>query len=139
MNRVVSRLLFAAVCAALIGAVVAGCGSSSSSSSTDAGKTLVLYSAQHEAMTESLAKGFEETSGAKVEVREGEDEELAAQVEQEGSASPADAILTENTPPLESLAEKGLLAPVDKSTLEQVPAELVPTKGTGSGSPPARR
>ena len=60
MNRAVPRLFFAAVCAALIGAVVAGCGSSSSSSSgSSEGKTLVLYSAQHEAMTESLAQGFE--------------------------------------------------------------------------------
>ena len=128
MNRVVPRLLFAAACTALIGVVVAGCGSSSSSSST-----LVLYSAQHEAMTEALAQGFEEASGAKVEVRDGEDEELAAQVEQEGSASPADVILTENTPPLESLAEKGLLAPVDQSTLKQVPAEFSSAEGDWVG------
>jgi iron(III) transport system substrate-binding protein len=129
MKPVVPRSIFFVACMALIVAVVAACGSSSSSSSTssgseaDSGKTLVLYSAQHEQMTEAFVKGFEEKTGATVEVRTGEDEGLAAQVEQEGSASPADVILTENTPPLEALAEQGLLAKVDKSTLEQVPAK----------------
>jgi iron(III) transport system substrate-binding protein len=138
MKLAVPRLLFAAACAALIAAAVAGCGSSSSSSSdasveSAAGKTLVLYSAQHEQMTEAFAKGFEEKTGAKVEVREGEDEELANQVEQEGSASPADVILTENTPPLEALAEKGLLAKVEKPTLEQVPAQYNSDEGDWVG------
>ncbi len=139
MIRAVSRPLFVAACTVLIAAIVAGCGSSSSPSSStsaageDSGKTLVLYSAQHEQMTEAFAEGFEEKTGAKVEVREGEDEELAAQVEQEGSASPADVILTENTPPLEALAGEGLLAKVDKSTLEQVPSRYSSDAGDWVG------
>ncbi len=130
MIRAVPRLFFAAACAALIAAAFAGCGSSSSSSSPG---TLVLYSAQHEQMTAAFAKGFEEKTGAKVEVREGEDEELASQVEKEGSASPADVILTENTPPLEALAEKGLLAKVEKPTLEQVPSQYDSDEGDWVG------
>jgi iron(III) transport system substrate-binding protein len=155
MNPAVHRLAFAALFAAALATVVAGCGSSSSSSSSgssassgssttaasdsgpagesDSGKTLVLYSAQHEQMTEALAKGFEEKTGAAVQVRTGEDEGLASQVEQEGSASPADVILTENTPPLEALAEEGLLAKVDKSTLEQVPSEYNSDEGDWVG------
>ena len=74
-------------------------------------------------MTEALAKGFEEENGAKVQVRYGEDEGLASQIEQEGDASPADVVLTENTPPLELLAEKELLAKVDSSTLDEVPSQ----------------
>jgi iron(III) transport system substrate-binding protein len=74
-------------------------------------------------MTEALAKGFEEKSGSEVQIRFGEDEGLASQIEQEGSASPADVVLTENTPPLELLTEKGLLAKVDSSTLGEVPAQ----------------
>lgn len=138
MNRAVPRLLFAAACAALIAAAVAGCGSSSSSNSTasadsGSGGSLTLYSAQHEQMTEALAKGFEEETGASVAIRYGEDEGLADQIEQEGSASPADVVLTENTPPVEALAEKGLLAPVDKSTLEQVPAQYSSDEGLWVG------
>jgi iron(III) transport system substrate-binding protein len=108
-----TRPVFAALCIGIL-VLLAGCGSSSSSS-------LTLYSAQHEPMTEALAKGFEEKSGATVQVRYGEDEGLASQIEQEGDASPADVVLTENTPPLESLAEKGLLAKVKPPTLAEVP------------------
>jgi iron(III) transport system substrate-binding protein len=74
-------------------------------------------------MSEALAKGFEEENGAKVQIRFGEDEGLASQIEQEGDATPADVVLTENTPPLELLAEKELLAKVDSSTLDEVPSQ----------------
>jgi iron(III) transport system substrate-binding protein len=137
MKPAVPRLLSATACAALIAAVAVGCGSSSSDStaSTDSGSggTLTLYSAQHEEMTAALAKGFEEKTGASVQIRYGEDEGLADQIEQEGSASPADVVLTENTPPVESLAEKGLLAPVEKSTLAQVPAKYSSDEGKWVG------
>jgi iron(III) transport system substrate-binding protein len=102
-----------------------GCGSSSSS----AGGTLTLYSAQHEQMTNALVKGFEQQTGTKVRVRFGEDEGLANQIVQEGAASPADAFLTENTPPLELLTEKGLLAKVSSATLAQVPARYSSPSG----------
>jgi iron(III) transport system substrate-binding protein len=91
-----------------------GCGSS-----TD---TLTLYSAQHEKLTNAFAKAFEKQTGTKVRVRFGDDEGLANQIAQEGEASPADVLLTENTPPLELLAEKGLLSKVPSSTLARVPA-----------------
>jgi iron(III) transport system substrate-binding protein len=110
--------------AALTALLVAGCGSSSDSSGS-----LTLYSAQHEQMTEAFARGFEEASGAEVQIRYGEDEGLASQIEQEGDASPADVVLTENTPPLESLTEKGLLAKVKPSTLEGVPSRYSSPSG----------
>jgi iron(III) transport system substrate-binding protein len=99
-----------------------GCGSSGSSASSGKGGTLTLYSAQHEQMTNAFAKAFEKKTGATVRVRFGEDEGLANQIVQEGAASPADVLLTENTPPLELLTEKGLLAEADAATLAQVPS-----------------
>lgn len=120
----------AAACAvvAALALVVAGCGSSGSGPGT-----LTLYSAQHEQMTNALAKAFERKTGATVRVRFGEDEGLANQIVQEGSASPADVLLSENTPPLELLAEKGLLAPVDRPTLAQVPARYDSPSGRWVG------
>jgi iron(III) transport system substrate-binding protein len=116
----IDRRAVAVLCLASIAVIlVAGCGGSSSDSSG----SLTLYSAQHEPMTEALVKGFEEENGAKVQVRYGEDEGLASQIEQEGDASPADVVLTENTPPLELLADKELLAEVEPSTLEEVPSQ----------------
>jgi iron(III) transport system substrate-binding protein len=126
----------ATVAATLLAAfpvIAAGCGSSSSSGSTAGqsgssastakhGGTLTLYSAQHEQMTNALAKAFEKQTGATLRIRFGEDEGLANQIVQEGAASPADALLTENTPPLELLSEKRLLAKVKPDTLAQVPS-----------------
>jgi iron(III) transport system substrate-binding protein len=103
-----------------------GCGNTSSN-------TLTLYSAQHEQLTDALARAFERKTGEKVRIRFGEDEGLANQIVQEGSASPADVILSENTPPLELLAEKGLLAKVDSATLAQAPARYDSPKGRWVG------
>ena len=126
MSSRITRRVFAALCLSVIAVVpIAGCGGSSSDSSD----SLTLYSAQHEPMTEAFAKGFEEENGAKIQIRYGEDEGLASQIEQEGDASPADVVLTENTPPLESLAEKGLLSKVDPSTLEEVPSQYSSPSG----------
>ena len=46
-----------------------------------------------------------------------------------GDATPADVVLTENTPPLEALAEKELLAKVDPSTLAEVPSRYSSPSG----------
>jgi iron(III) transport system substrate-binding protein len=118
--RIARRWLSAICLAVTTSFFVAGCGNSSSSS--DSGGSLTLYSSQHEPMTEALVAGFEAENGAEVQVRYGEDEGLASQIEQEGDASPADVFLAENTPPLELLADKGLLAKVDSSTLDEVPS-----------------
>jgi iron(III) transport system substrate-binding protein len=126
---------------AALATVAAGCGSSSSVSSASSargagaasGGTLTLYSAQHEQMTGALAKAFEKQSGATVRVRFGEDEGLANQIVQEGSASPADVLLTENTPPLELLSEKGRLASVDAPTLANVPSRYDSKSGRWVG------
>ncbi len=130
MSSRIYRRVFAALCLSAIAVVpIAGCGVSSSSSSD----SLTLYSAQHEPMTEAFAKGFEEENGAEVQIRYGEDEGLASQIEQEGDASPADVVLTENTPPLESLSEKGRLSKVDPSTLEEVPSQYSSPDGDWVG------
>jgi iron(III) transport system substrate-binding protein len=111
------RPIFAALCLSSAAALFASCGSS------DPKGSLTLYSSQHEPMTEALVEGFEEENGGEVQVRYGEDEGLASQIEQEGDATPADVVLTENTPPLELLAGKELLAEVDSSTLDEVPSQ----------------
>jgi iron(III) transport system substrate-binding protein len=120
------RRIFTAVgITTVLGASLAACGGSSS----DGSGTLTLYSSQHEPMTEALVKGFEAENGAEVEVRYGEDEGLASQIEQEGDASPADVFLAENTPPLELLAGEELLAEVDSSTLDEVPSRYSSPSG----------
>jgi iron(III) transport system substrate-binding protein len=122
-----TRLLLAVAGALSSSLVLAACGSSAGDPTTSAGggksgRTLTLYSGQHEEMTKAVVAAFEKQTGAKVRVRFGEEPELANQIAEEGSASPADVFFTENAPPLTELSDKGLLAPVDASALRQVPA-----------------
>lgn len=123
------RALALPLAALLAAAPIVGCGDSSS----DSGDSLTLYSAQHEPISEAFAKGFEEENGTEVKIRYGEDEGLASQIEQEGDSSPADVVLTENTPPLEALSSKGLLSQVDSSTLSEVPEQFSSSNGDWVG------
>ncbi len=105
--------------AVVVGAVVlAGC-SSGGSSSPDA---LTLYSGQHEQTTQALIAAFEKQTGIKVNVRNDDEDVLADQIVTEGSRSPADVYFTENTPPLQELASKGLLSSVAPTTLAKTPS-----------------
>jgi iron(III) transport system substrate-binding protein len=114
---------------------LAACGSSSTSSSTStsSGTTITLYNGQHEQTTSLLVAGFEKQTQIKVKVRSDDEDVLGNQIVQEGSSSPADVFYTENTPVLEDLQEKGLLAPVPASTLAAVPAKYSSPQGDWVG------
>ena len=59
---------------------------------------LVVYNAQHENLTQAWAEEFTKETGIAIEMRNGSDNELANQIVAEGSGSPADVFLTENSP-----------------------------------------
>src|SRR3954451_17351064 len=82
---------------------LSACGSGSGSGSSQAGGggdggTLTLYNAQHEDLMKLMVDGFTKQTGIKVNMRNGDDFELANQIVQEGKASPADVFVTENSP-----------------------------------------
>jgi iron(III) transport system substrate-binding protein len=107
--------------ALVMGAVVlAGC-SSSSTASSDA---LTVYSGQHVQTTQALIAAFEKQTGITVNLRSDDEDVLADQIVTEGSRSPADVYFTENSPPLQYLASKGLLSSVAPSTLNNTPARF---------------
>ena len=119
--------------AALTSVALAACGSGAGSSrqaaggagtspGSMAGQSITVYSGQHEQTVQALVKDFEAKSGVTVNVRSGDEAELANQVLTEGKASPADVFFAENPPALTTLEEKGLLAKVDAGTLSAVPA-----------------
>jgi iron(III) transport system substrate-binding protein len=103
---------------ALAGLLLAACGSSSRSA-----QSITLYNGQHVQTTDSLVAGFEKKTGIMVDVRSDTEDTLADQIVTEGSHSPADVIYTENTPAMQYLADKGLLAKVDPSTLAHTPSK----------------
>ena len=94
---------------------------------------LVVYNAQHEALTQAWADGFTRDTGIKVTLRNGDDTELGNQIVQEGAASPADVFLTENSPAMALVDTAGLFAPVDAATLAQVPQGFKPADGKWIG------
>jgi iron(III) transport system substrate-binding protein len=94
---------------------------------------IVLYNGQHEQTTALLARAFERESHVKVSIRSGDEATLGNQIEQEGSASPADVFYSENTPVLEALREHGLLAAVRPSTRAALPSGESPSRGVWVG------
>ena len=94
---------------------------------------IVVYNAQHENLVKSWVDGFTKETGIKVTLRNGDDSELGNQLVQEGSASPADVFLTENSPSMVLVDNANLFAPLDADTLKQVPAEYRPAHGRWIG------
>jgi len=84
--------------------------------------TITLYNGQHIQTTDALVAAFEKATGIGVDVRNDDEDVLDAEIIAEGARSPADVIFTENSPALEYLQAKALLAPVYRSTLEHTPA-----------------
>ncbi|MCC7369920.1 MAG: extracellular solute-binding protein [Chloroflexi bacterium] len=95
--------------------------------------TLTLYNAQHVPLAEAWVSAFTQETGIKVEIRSGRDLELANLIVQEGSASPADVFITENSPAMSVVGQAGLFAPVDTETLALVPPQLSSASGDWVG------
>lgn len=112
---------------AVVGAAVlslsAGCGLGGGSDTE-----LIVYSGQHEDLVTAMIKGFAEESGINVVLRNGSDSELGNQLVQEGSASPADVFLTENSPAMTLVSAAGLFAGLAEETVGHVPAGYVSTR-----------
>ena len=106
---------------------------STQSVAADNNDGIVVYNAQHENLVKSWVDGFTKETGVKVTLRNGDDSELGNQLVQEGSASPADVFLTENSPSMVLVDNANLFAPLDADTLKQVPAEYRPAHGRWIG------
>ncbi len=122
------RIASLATVLALAAALLTGCGNSSSS-----GQSITLYNGQHEQTTDALVESFEKRTGIKVNVRNDDEDTLADEIVTEGSNSPADVVYTENSPALEYLQDKGLLAPVERSTLAHTPSKWSSPQGDWLG------
>jgi iron(III) transport system substrate-binding protein len=98
-----------------------------------AGQTIVLYNAQHEQTTNAIIAAFNAATGIKVKVQNNSEDVLTAQIQQEGSRSPADVFYSENSNWLQQLDNRGLLAKVPAATLANVPAQDSATNGRWVG------
>jgi iron(III) transport system substrate-binding protein len=108
--------------------LIAGCGGSAGSTGS-----ITLYNGQHVQTTDSIVAAFEKQTGIRVNVRSNDEDTLTDEIATEGSNSPADVVYTENSPALEYLQSRGLLAPVDPSTLAHTPSRYDSPRGDWLG------
>ncbi len=84
-----------------------------------------VYNARHYGTDQQLWDGFTKETGIKVNVVEGNHDELIQRMESEGANSPADIFITVDAGRLAFAADKDLFAPVKSEVLEKdVPAYL---------------
>lgn len=102
-------------------------------SAADSSSGIVVYNAQHENLVKPWVDGFTKETGIKVTLRNGGDSELGNALVQEGSASPADVFLTENSPAMVLVDNAKLFAPLDQATLDQVAPAFRPQNGRWIG------
>jgi iron(III) transport system substrate-binding protein len=119
--------------AAVLSTVALAAGLTACSSSSDETDGLLIYNAQHESLTKEWIDAFTKETGIKVTYRQGGDTELANQLIAEGSSSPADVLLTENSPAMAAVEKAGLFTDIDQATIEQVPAQYRPATNKWSG------
>ncbi|TCR64221.1 iron ABC transporter substrate-binding protein [Bosea sp. BK604] len=127
MNNAIASLARVAT----LGLSLAAAGMANAQSADSAGIT--VYNAQHASLTKAWAEGFTKETGIKVTMRQGGDTELANQLVQEGSASPADVFVTENSPAMVLVDRAGLFATLPQDVLAQVPENFRPKDGHWMG------
>ena len=94
---------------------------------------LQVYSSQHQNVTRAWADAFTAATGVAVQIRQGQDASMGHQIVAEGTSSPADVFLTENSPAMTLVERAGLLAGVDAATRRQVPTTAAPSSGAWTG------
>ena len=86
---------------------------------------LNLYSARHYQTDEALYANFTKATGIKINRLDGKEEELVERIRNEGTASPADVLITVDASRLEVADSLGLFQPLNSKLLEErIPASL---------------
>lgn len=117
---------------------VTACGGSSTPAESNgatggADDAITVYNAQHESLTQAWVDEFTKETGIKVTLRQGSDLEFSNQIIAEGAKSPADVLLTENSPAMTQVENAGLFADISAKVQEQVPAEYRPSTNKWTG------
>ena len=112
-----------AVVVALFATILTGC-SSSDEQASDVTE-LTVYSGRSEEFITPFFAQWEAQSGIKLNIRYGDSAELAAQILEEGSNSPADLFLSQDAGSLGAVAEAGLFTKLSAEIASAIPATYV--------------
>lgn len=125
------RLTAALAATAALALPLAACSSSGDDAGSDG--ALVLYSGRSEDLVQPLIDQFEEASGIEVEVRYAGTTELAALLQEEGDATPADVFFAQDAGALGAVAKAGLVATLPEDISGAVDAGHTSTDGSWVG------
>lgn len=87
---------------------------------------ITVYNGQHKEATQALADAFTQATGIKVKINSGKSDQLAGQIKEEGSRSPADVFYSEQIPPLVTLSAANLLETLPAKTINDTRRKGVP-------------
>ena len=120
------NFLFKLVAVAALTAVFAtGCASGKAEREGGGEKVVNVYSARHYDVDKQLCEKFTEETGIRVNVIEGNAQELIERIKREGESTPADLFITVDGGILNSAKTAGILQPIESETIDsQVPSHL---------------
>ena len=130
MSLLKKSALFAVVLA-LFATILTGC-SSSDEQAADVTE-LTVYSGRSEEYIAPFFAQWEAQSGIKLNIRYGDSAELAAQILEEGSNSPADLFLSQDAGSLGAVSAAGLFIELGKDVAADIPAQFVAANRTWVG------
>lgn len=125
------RSALTALLIALFATTLTGC-SSSDEQATDVTE-LTVYSGRSEEYNGSILEDWEKQSGIKLNIRYGDSAELAAQILEEGSNSPADLFISQDAGSLGAVSAAGLLLTLGADVAAGVPSQFVASDRSWAG------
>lgn len=103
----------------LVLAIVLSLGPSDTSEDAPSLEVVNVYSSRHYDTDDALYERFSAETGIKVNLIEGNSDQLLARIQREGDLSPADVFVTVDAARLERALQAGVLASVESEQLEQ--------------------
>ncbi len=128
-----ASMLFVSACSSGTSEEATQGANATEAASEPSGDAIVVYSGRNEELVGPLFKEFTAETGIPVEVRYGDTAELAAQIIEEGSASPADLYFGQDAGALGALDAAGQCAVLPAGITETVPAMYRSVDNTWTG------